>query len=50
MRENESVWSIGGMMLKGQKLKYCEIKLSHCHCVHKKSHMDWLGIKPRPLQ
>jgi hypothetical protein len=30
--------------------KYSEKNLSQCHFVQSKSHMDWNGIKPGPLQ
>jgi hypothetical protein len=32
------------------KLKDSEKNLSQCHSVHHKSHMDWLGCEPGPLQ
>jgi len=28
------------------KLKYWDINLSQCHCVHHKRHTDWPGIEP----
>ena len=32
------------------ELKTWERHLSHCHCVHKESHMDWPGFEPRFLK
>jgi hypothetical protein len=33
-----------------EKLKYLEKNLSQCHFVLHKSHMNWPGIEPGPLQ
>jgi hypothetical protein len=32
------------------KQKHWEKNLSQCHFIHQKSHMDWSGIKSRPLR
>jgi hypothetical protein len=40
-----SVWSIGGMILTGKTRRNLKKNLSFCHFVHKKPHIDRLGIE-----
>jgi len=42
--------STGGMIVMGGKKQSTLRKTCHCHFVHHKSHMDWLGIEPGPSQ
>jgi hypothetical protein len=34
------MWSVGGNVLTGEKMKYCEDNLSHWPSVHHKPYMD----------
>ena len=46
---NEWVGKSGVGILAGE-LKHLDKTLSQCHFVHHKSHTDWPGIEPGPLQ
>jgi hypothetical protein len=37
------VWSIGGMIETGEKLKCGYVKIFHCSFINQKSHMDCPG-------